>query len=223
MISYSIIPIRELIDFLEYIDRKGKARRIRNLNKLYVQILQLLVKLQGSNRRFLEDLIKSYKEASTKSLADALSEVKNIAQITSDIIKIEGSPILRQGLTIGSILLVEDKDLFCSFTKITGLKGERIRFWENVTNSVIEATKKCGKVIRIKSTRQNPYIRLCVIPEHVYSYHLRLPIVTEKITIDKAFLEQQIEMSQNIIEEFDKLIGEFRNFVSKNVRIEEFL
>lgn len=53
MIEFNLTPIRELIDFLKYIEEVGKTRKLKNLHKLYFRILCLLREIQDSNLFFL--------------------------------------------------------------------------------------------------------------------------------------------------------------------------
>lgn len=52
MIEFNLTPIRELIDFLKYIEEVGKTRKLKNLHKLYFRILCLLREIQDSNLFF---------------------------------------------------------------------------------------------------------------------------------------------------------------------------
>ena len=94
MIEFNLTPIRELIDFLKYIEEVGKTRKLKNLHKLYFRILCLLREIQDSNLFFLECLQESCKCNSSIFLIDALSTVENIACLTSKILEIEDRPFL---------------------------------------------------------------------------------------------------------------------------------
>lgn len=126
MIEFNLTPIRELIDFLKYIEEVGKTRKLKNLHKLYFRILCLLREIQDSNLFFLECLQESCKCNSSIFLIDALSTVENIACLTSKILEIEDRPFSDN--TISELLFLEDKDLFFKLRKVTGMKGERVRF-----------------------------------------------------------------------------------------------
>ena len=57
MIEFNLTPIRELIDFLKYIEEVGKTRKLKNLHKLYFRILCLLREIQDSIKDSVHELL----------------------------------------------------------------------------------------------------------------------------------------------------------------------
>lgn len=214
MISYSIIPIRELIDFLEYIEKFKKGKKSKRLHKIYCRIYFILNEMQDCNYYFLKCIQRSYENESIFFFMQALSSMKNIACLTSKILGIESRPF--SDYTISQILLLEDRDLFLQFRKIIGTKEERITFWRNVADSVLESSTECRHNIRNSPKSRKPFIRLYSILEE-YSKDIDSSIRSEDVVVDKNFLKQQIEISEKIISEFDLMIDRMSSFVKRHV------
>lgn len=221
MIEFNLTPIRELIDFLKYIEEVGKTRKLKNLHKLYFRILCLLREIQDSNLFFLECLQESCKCNSSIFLIDALSTVENIACLTSKILEIEDRPFSDN--TISELLFLEDKDLFFKLRKVTGMKGERVRFWKSISGSVLKSANKCKIDMHRNKKRQGPKYKLYNIPSNAYMCNVYAPVEYVDVIINQEFLEKQIGIAKDVIVKFDEMINEYWLFVKKTVTTEEII
>ena len=118
---------------------------------------------------------------------------------------------------------LEDKDLFFKLRKVTGMKGERVRFWKSISGSVLKSANKCKIDMHRNKKRQGPKYKLYNIPSNAYMCNAYASVEYVYVIINQEFLEKQIGIAKDVIVKFDEMINEYWLFVKKIVTTEDII